>query len=337
MKLKDKIICLDRLGKWILTFDETLEAAIAQTYIHNKWFTKENTHRSLEGISNQFLTQKKLTAWVEKEQLNDDSGSGKKVGLILAGNIPCVGFHDWLCVIISGHEALVKLSDKDKFILPLLDKYLKEIGFDTKTKFVDRLNDMEAVIATGSNNTARYFESYFGKYPNIIRKNRNAIAILDGTESSDELKALGEDIFTYFGLGCRSTSKLYLPEGYDFEPMLEAFKTYNDLIHHNKYKNNFDFNYTLMIMNKVKHQSAGLILLVEDESLTSRIGTLHYEYYNDIEKLQAAINSQKENIQCVGTKMKLAKVNTIQLGKAQRPGLADYADGVNTIAFLKSI
>ena len=337
MKLEDKIVCLDRLGKWILTFDDSLQAAIAQTYIHNKWFTKENTRRALEGIANQFLTKEKLTNWLEKEQLIDVTEGKKKIGLILAGNIPCVGFHDWLCVLVSGHEALVKLSDKDKFLLPILNKYLNDIGFDTQTKFVERLNDMEAVIATGSNNTARYFESYFGKYPNIIRKNRNAIAILDGSETEQELISLGEDVFTFFGLGCRSTSKLYLPKGYDFEPLLNAFKVFDEFIHHNKYKNNFDFNYTLMIMNKIKHTSAGLILLVEDDSLTSRIATLHYEYYDDLKKLQASIIGQKENIQCIGSKMNLPELEVIELGQAQRPSLSDYADGVNTLAFLKSL
>jgi len=337
MNLEDKIVCLDRLGNWILTFDESLEAAIAQTYIHNRWFTKENCRRALTGIANQFLAKDKLKGWCKSEQLFEVDIEEKKVGLILAGNIPCVGFHDWLCVVISGHEALVKLSDKDKFILPLLDNYLRDIGFNTKTSFVDRLNAMEAVIATGSNNTARYFESYFGKYPNIIRKNRNAIAVLDGTESEQDLIDLGEDVFTFFGLGCRSTSKIYLPKGYDFEPMFKAFKVYEEFIHHNKYKNNFDFNYTLLIMNKTKHESAGLILMVEDESLTSRIATLHYEYYEELDTLQQSILKQKENIQCIGSKISLPKLETIKLGQAQRPNLADYADGVNTLSFLKSL
>jgi len=259
------------------------------------------------------------------------------VGLILAGNIPCVGFHDWLCVIIAGHQPLVKLSEKDKFLLPLINSYLKGIGFDTKTVFVERLNEMEAVIATGSNNTARYFESYFGKYPNIIRKNRNAIAILDGNESKEDLINLGEDIFAFFGLGCRSTSKIFVPKGYDFEPLLASFKTYEESIWHNKYKNNFDYNYTLLLMNKVKHVSGGLVLLIEDESLASRIATLHYEYYDDVEKMQTSISNQKENIQCISSKIPLTILETIPFGQAQQPRLSDYADGVNTISFLKTL
>ena len=128
-----------------------------------------------------------------------------------------------------------------------------------------------------------------------------------------------------------------MPKGYDFEPLLNAFKVFDEFIHHNKYKNNFDFNYTLMIMNKIKHTSAGLILLVEDDSLTSRIATLHYEYYDDLKKLQASIIGQKENIQCIGSKMNLPELEVIELGQAQRPSLSDYADGVNTLAFLKSL
>ncbi len=337
MNLKQRITCLDRLGKWIETKEEDLKAVVAKTYIHNKWFTPENIYQALDGITAQFLQREKLETWCAKEGISEIVAEPKNVGLILAGNIPAVGFHDWLCVILSGHVPLVKLSEKDKFLLPLFDKYLNDIGFQTKTEFVERMKGLDAVIATGSNNTARYFESYFGKYPNIIRKNRNAVAIINGKETKEELMALGKDVFSYFGLGCRSISKVYVPTDYNFDAMLESFQPFESLTHHNKYKNNFDYNYTLIILNKVKHLSLGTILLVEDEALTSRIATLHYERYEDVNEVAATLNQRKEEIQCVTSKENIENLATIPFGAAQQPALDDYADGVNVMNFLTSL
>ena len=202
---------------------------------------------------------------------------------------------------------------------------------------MDRLANFDAVIATGSNNTARYFDQYFGKYPNIIRKNRNAIAVLDGKENESELKALGRDVFQFFGLGCRNVSKVYLPKGYEFEPLLEALHTYNELVLHNKYKNNFDYNYTLLIMNKIPHQSNGCVLMTEDTSLQSRIASLHYEYYEDKDQLQKDLENKKEEIQCAVGRVDLDGISVFPFGKAQQPALMDYADGVDTMEFLLSI
>ena len=336
MTIQEKIICLERLGNWIQQKTTELQQTAAQTNRHNRWFMEENIFMALEGIVNQYLTKDKLTDWVNAEGVKENSVA-KKVGLILAGNIPLVGFHDWLSVIISGHIPMIKLSEKDQFFLPLFNNYLKEIGFDTQSTFVEKLENFDAVIATGSNNSARYFESYFGKYPHIIRKNRNGIAILNGQETTDELKALGKDVFTYFGLGCRSTSKIYVPKDYNFEKLLEDFRAHEAIIHHNKYKNNFDYNYTLAIMNKVPHLSNGIFLLLEDPALTSRIATVHYEYYTDIDDLEKKLLGQSENIQCVASNIRFKQLATIGFGEAQHPQLNDYADGVNTLTFLTQL
>jgi hypothetical protein len=288
------------------------------------------------------LSLDKLESWAARYPDTASEHPLKTVGLIMAGNIPLVGFHDWLCVFTAGHRAKVKLSDKDKVLLPFLVKKMGDWAFESweHTEFVAEgapIGGMDAVIATGSNNTARYFEQYFGKYPHIIRRNRNSVAVLDGSETHDDLLALGKDVFTYFGLGCRNVSKLYVPQGYDFEPLLEALHTFNDLVLHNKYKNNFDYNFTLYILNNTPHLSNGCVLLVEHPALTTRIATLHYEYYRDAEHLSDLLSPQLENIQCIVSKMSLNNIAALPFGATQKPGLSDYADGVDTMAFLTAL
>jgi hypothetical protein len=338
--LQERIELLAELGHYLRSGgDEKLDFAIAQAYQENNWFTEENTRNALNAIATTFLDREKLAAWAAQYPIKDQDFPEKTIGLVMAGNIPLVGFHDWLCVFVVGHRAKVKLSDKDKRLLPFLIHKMGEWQQESRayTEFLgegDRLQGFDAVVATGSNNTARYFEQYFGKYPNIIRCNRNAVAVLTGFETQEEMQALGRDIFSYFGLGCRNVSKLYVPHGYHFDALLEALHEYREMIHHHKYKNNFDYNFTLYILNQMPHLNNGCLLLREDASLQARIASVHYEYYDDLYELDALLAAKKEEIQCVVGKVKLSDFKVLPFGKSQEPGLADYPDGVDVMVFL---
>lgn len=260
-----------------------------------------------------------------------------KIGLILAGNIPLVGFHDVLCVLASGHHALIKASSNDtrliKYILNLLVEIAPE--FKTRFTFVERLAHFDAVIATGSNNTSRYFEYYFGKVPHIIRKNRNSIALLTGNETKEQLFLLGHDIFDFFGLGCRNVSKLLVPAGYDFVPFFEAVEPHQPIIHHHKYNNNYDYNKSIYLVNSDKHLDNGFLLVKEDERLASPLAVLYFEYYDDMPAATSRLAELSEAIQCIVTHGHIDIGNqVVDFGQSQQPRLWDYADGVDTMAFL---
>lgn len=335
MKRAERIEALVKLGNYIAEYGELLQAFVARTEFNNKWFSKENQKQSLLAIASQFLDKSKLENWAAHYPIPDENES-RTVGLVLAGNIPLVGFHDVLSVFTAGHKSLIKLSDKDRFLLPhLLDK-LKEYAPASEAYFevTERMNTLDAVIATGSNNSARYFEAYFGKYPNIIRKNRHAVAVLDGKETEEELRALGQDIFSYYGLGCRNVSKLYLPKDYDFNLLMETLHEFNYLVHNSKYKNNFDYNIALFQLNSVPLVNNGSIILVENVALTSRIATMHYEFYEDIKKVENQLLAQKEQLQLVATNHDFQDLNVKKFGEAQQPSLIDYADGVDTMEWL---
>jgi hypothetical protein len=358
MTLKNRINALSELGNWLNNLDdERIQTAIRRTTHNNSWFTPENQLLALSEIRDHFLDRNKLKKWLSKYKIEENTEGGQKesqtehslqtsklkrksVGLVLAGNIPLVGFHDILCVFAAGHLSRIKLSDKDPFLLPLLLDKLKEIDprtadyFDTTT---ERLKDFDAVIATGSNNSARYFEAYFGKYPHIIRKNRNAVAILRGSEKVEELRCLGDDIFQYFGLGCRNVSKLYLPKGYNFNLLLETLHERNDLVLHDKYKNNFDYNFTILILNKIKYESNGCILMREAKEIASPISMVYYEFYDSLAQVKRDLAAQKEEIQLVVSPVKIPQLPTFKFGEAQKPSLSDYADGVDTMQFLVSL
>ncbi len=339
MTLKERIEVMSQLGEHILqNNDEFLKAILHRTHYNNKWFTIENQEEALSAIASSFLDRSKLIDWANNYDLTHDS-KPKKVGLVLAGNIPMVGFHDILCVFISGNISKIKLSDKDKFLLPYILQILEKLNPKTKEYFeiVEKLRVFDAVIATGSNNSARYFEAYFGKYPHIIRKNRNAIAVLNGKETELELKALGNDIFKYYGLGCRNVSKIYVPENFDFEIFLEILHSFNEIVLNPKYKNNFDYNYALLLLNKESFKNNGCIILREDPSLQSRIASLHYEYYDDLANLEIDLHQKREEIQCIVANEGLLGLKTIVPGKAQAPELLDYADGVDTMKFLQKL
>lgn len=335
MKLSQRIQALVQLGGHLRGEDDYLHAIIHRTSHHNPWFTIENQERAIQAIAEHFLSEKPLQDWLSRYNLPMET-TPKTVGLVMAGNLPLVGFHDVLCVFVAGHKAKIKLSEKDPYLLPYLLKLLAKIDPATEAYFevVERLQDFEAVIATGSNNSARYFEAYFSKYPHIIRKNRNGVAVLTGTESQEDLHELGHDVFRYFGLGCRNVSKLYLPKDYNFTPLLEALHEYRDIILHQKYKNNFDYNFALYILNKVQYQGNGCILMIEEASLQSRIASLHYEYYDNMEAVEAELERRAEEIQCIVAQPQVLQAKTFPFGKSQEPELWDYPDGVDSMEFL---
>ncbi len=343
MTLYERLDLLAELGHYLRSGgDADLETAIQQADAENKWFTPDNTRTALQSIAEAFLDREKLAAWAARYPIGSQPHPEKTVGLIMAGNSPLVGFHDWLCVFVAGHRAKIKLSDKDKRLLPLLVKKMGDWKHDSweYTEFLtenDRLQGFDAVIATGSNNSARYFEQYFGKYPHLIRRNRNGIAVLNGLETLADLYALGRDIFTYFGLGCRNVSKIYVPHGYHFDTLLEALHEYREIVHHNKYKNNFDYNLTLLLLNQTPYLNNGCLMLREDPALTSRIASVHYEYYDELFDLDELLDARANEIQCVVGNIQLKNFQTLPFGKSQEPGLLDYPDGVDVMQFLTAL
>lgn len=302
---------------------------------HNGWFTKENILYAIEGWAD-LLTQEHLQNWLEQyESAFAKAYTSKTIAVIMAGNIPLVGFHDFLCVLISGHHVIVKQSSNDKHLLPFLAKYLEYVAPDFKGRITfteDKLPDYDAVIATGSDNTARYFDYYFGKKPHIIRKNRNSVAVLTGKESPEQLEALAEDVFRYYGLGCRNVSKLYVPQEYDFDAFFNAIYPWNEIINQAKYANNYDYNKAVYLMSLFDLLENGFLMLKEDASFGSPIATLFYEKYDSLENLQKTLEANSDHIQCVVSES--LDSDTIQFGHTQKPQLHDYADGVDTIAFL---
>ncbi|WP_322550498.1 acyl-CoA reductase [Flavobacterium psychraquaticum] len=302
---------------------------------HNGWFTPEQVYYSVQSWA-EALTERNLTEWLSSYDFSKTSC--KKVGLILAGNIPLVGFHDFLSVLISGHDVLVKTSSNDQYLLKFLAKYLIEIEpkLADKITFVEgKLESFDAVIATGSNNTARYFEYYFKDKPSIIRKNRNSVVILDGNESHEDLVNLGEDIFRFFGLGCRNVSKLFVPKDYNFDRFFKAMYEYKDVIYYEKYANNYDYNKAVFLMSNFKLLDNEFLTIKEDASYSSPISSVFYEFYDDLEVLKSLLEADKEQIQCVVSNNLVE--NSIAFGQTQKPKLWDYADNVDTLAFLSKI
>jgi hypothetical protein len=339
MNLENRLQALIALGELLKSHPERLEECILQTYRHNPWFTPENQQLAIENVVEFFLDESKLYLWINAYPKLAKTGFPKRVGLIMAGNVPLVGFHDVLCVLISGNIALIKCSDKDPFLLPCLAELLIEVApqFKPFIHFVEKLVDYDAVIATGSNNSARYFEHYFASKPHIIRKNRHAVAVLTGSESEDEFISLGKDIFTYFGLGCRNVSKIYVPKAFDFTPLLDALHSFKEIILHHSYKNNFDYQSAIWLLNKVPHFMTGSILISEEKAISSKIATLHYEFYDSLHALNNNLNSHRDQIQCVIGHLTIPGFTIIPFGEGQKPALSDYADGIDTISFLSEM
>jgi len=299
---------------------------------NNRWFSKENLQFAIQNWA-KALRKENLENWTNRYEF--DAVLPKKVAIIMAGNIPLVGFHDFLSVLISGHEVLVKQSSNDKHLLPYLAKYLEYIDpyFKGKITFTDeKIEGFDAVIATGSNNTARYFEYYFKDKPNIIRKNRNSVAILTGNETEEQLIALSDDIFTYYGLGCRSVSKLFVPKNYDFQAFFKGMYGKSDIMNSAKYANNYDYNKAVYLMSLFDILENGFVMIKEDTQYASPIATVFYEYYEDLDSLQEKLRKDAENIQCIVADLNVP--NEITFGKTQHPELQDYADDVDTLEFL---
>lgn len=335
MTLNQRIALLVQLGGYLTSDNELFHAIMHRTQFNNGWLTVENCKKAARNIARHFLLPAQLENWAKHYVIRDNSNP-KKVGIIMRSNVPFVGFHDMLAVFLSGNQSIIKLSDQDKFIIPHLLKKMGDWNSKSKSYFEikDRLTAFDGIIATESNNSTRYFEQYFGKYPNIIRKNRRAVAVLDGSETAEELYDLGKDIFEYFGLGDRNVSKIFIPRDFNFEPLLEAFHRYNSIVLNTKYKNNFDYNYAMYMLNKVKYKANGCILLIEDEAVTSRIASIHYEFYEEKDTLVRRLTAQASEIQNVVTKMDLPNIKTITFGQSNQPSLMDYADEIDTMEFL---
>ena len=326
---------LVRLGE-LLSKTEQFNDIFEKAEQQNSWFTRANVIFAFKSWSDA-LSENNVKQWLSQYQLPQTT-SPKKILIIMAGNLPLVGFHDLLCVLVAGHKAIVKLSSDDGVLLPYLIKQMKAFApewAEAVTFTDDKVTEYDAVIATGSDNTARYFEYYFGKKPHIIRKNRHSVAVLTGEETPEELQDLGKDIFLYYGLGCRSVSKLFVPQGYDFNLLFQAIYPYKDIIEEQKYANNYDYNKAVYLMSLYKLLENGFLLLKEDEHYGSPIATLFYEYYTNKEALKKKLATDREKIQCVVGHNFID--GEIPFGQTQTPKLWDYADGVNTLTFLLNL
>lgn len=332
MILQERIQLLARLGEYMLNKDEEWLAIQERAYRENAWFIPEFIENAIVQIATRFLQPELLSDWAKQYDIKDQPQNIKNVGIVMAGNIPLVGFHDFLSVFLSGHSMTIKTSSKDEFLIKHLIKklYEWENTIQNQVSFAEQLKGCDAYIATGSNNSGRYFDYYFGKYPNIIRRNRTSVAILDGTETQQELDLLTDDIQLYFGLGCRNITQLHVPEGYDFVPLLETLKKYAYLIDYHKYKHNYDYHLALLIMGNKYYMNNDSIILTENISPFSPVSQVHYRFYSDKKQLEEELSGDQD-IQCMVGK------GHVPFGQAQFPGLMDYADGVDTMAFLKSL
>ena len=337
MNIERRITAFAQLGIQLIE-NKNIAHAIDEATRINPWFTRTNVEYSISAIAST-LNLNNLTEWVKKYGFAENQNP-KTIAVIMAGNIPLVGFHDFLCVLMSGNRAMCKLSSNDNVLLPAVAKVLIGIepNFADMIVFCDnKIKDFDAVIATGSNNTSRYFEYYFGKYPHIIRHNRNSIAIVHGNESRTELEYLCDDIFLHFGLGCRSVNKIYVPMGYNFAPLIAAAQKYSYLFEHHIYHSNFDYHKALLLLNNVNFIDGGFFAIKEDKLMYSPVSIINYEHYKDINDVIEYIGNNSENIQCVVSGKELEGINTIGLGKAQTPQLTDYADGIDTMEWLKGL
>ena len=309
---------------------ETLIEVVNRQFSFNGWFTKENVQKALINLGNQ-LTEENLASWTASYNF---SSVPKKVGIIMAGNIPLVGFHDFLCVLCSGNTAICKLSSTDKTLLPALATHLIQFCPELSTRIefsAGKIGEIEAVIATGSDNSLKYFEQYFGKYPHIFRKNRTSVAVIDGTESAEQFNLLGEDIFAYFGLGCRNVSHLFIPESFELSRFFEGIVSYGDVINNNKYGNNYDYHRAVYLMNQIELLDNNFVLLRESPDLFSPLSIIHYERYADINTVKQFLAENDEKIQVV------IGVDYQEFGSSQLPSLNDYADGIDVMKWLENI
>lgn len=337
MNLKSRTNLFLKLGAELQNLDKNKkEALLDKAIYHNPWFTTKNIELALEGIIS-FLKEDQLSSWLNRYNFKE-SAAQQQVGLVMAGNIPLVGFHDLMCVLISGNKAVIKLSSQDEVLMKYICDCLVQLEPDIESSIiiVDKLKNIDAVIATGSDNTARYFEYYFSKIPHIIRKNRTSVAVLSGNENDDDLKGLAKDMFSYFGLGCRNVSKLFIPLGATITNIFPSFEIYKSIQDHNKYANNYHYQRSIFMMEQIQHYDNGFALLRESESLVSPIGVVYYEKYKDMARLEEQLRRKQDKIQCIVSNENLT-IETVPFGKAQMPEVSDYADNVDTMKFLESI
>ncbi|MDO3424472.1 acyl-CoA reductase [Chryseobacterium sp. APV1] len=344
MNTENQVLGLTTLSQYIKDFlnknqedyndnDSDFELLLKRSEIENPWFTIENQKFALKQWTD-LLTEENIADWLKEYQI---SKTTRRVGLILAGNIPLVGFHDVISVVLSNHIPVIKLSSKDKYMIPFLLKKWNEFSEgNVSFEFVEKLENFDAVIATGSNNTARYLEYYFKNHLNIIRKNRTSIAVLKGDETEGELKLLAEDIFRYFGLGCRNVTRLFIPQDFVIDRLFESFLDFQEIINHNKYANNYDYNRAVYLLNQDKFWDNNFVMLKEDEKLFSPLSVINFSRYSSLDEVKSFISENEENIQCVVAKDELG-LDSIKLGEAQNPGLNTYADNVDTMKFLSVI
>lgn len=334
MNIARRIQAFIKIGEYLKNgIYQDAKDEIINAEIINPWFTQENIKRALNAWHEQ-LKPDMMESWIKPYKLREVEKQ-KKVLVIMAGNIPLVGFHDFITVLISGHKLVIKMSSTDNVLLKIIINNLISMDpyFNQSISFVNNLKDrsFDAVIATGSDNSAQYFEYYFKHAKKIIRKNRSSVAILDGTESTMELEGLADDIFTYFGLGCRNVSKIFLPKGYDLNKLFEVFYPFNKIIEHKKYANNYDYNKAIFLMGSNKLIENGFLLMKEEKSLLSPVAMLYYEYYEDIYTVEQFIHENSEQLQCVVSKKE------VPFGNTQKPNLWDYADSFDTVEFLRQL
>ncbi|MFC3157437.1 Acyl-CoA reductase (LuxC) [Chryseobacterium arachidis] len=344
MNIENQVLGLTKLSSYIKAFlaknpdeynenDVDFELLLKRSEIENPWFTIESQKLALAQWAD-LLTEKNIKSWINEYKISQLS---KRVGLILAGNIPLVGFHDVISVVLSNHIPVIKLSSKDRYMIPFLLKKWKEFSDNQiEFEFVEKLENFDAVIATGSNNTARYLEYYFKNQLHIIRKNRTSIAVLKGDETDEELQLLAKDIFQYFGLGCRNVTRLFIPEDFVIDRLFENFLGFQEIINHNKYANNYDYNRAIYLLNQEKFWDNNFVMLKEDDKLFSPLSVINFSRYSSLDEVKDFISENEENIQCVVAKQELA-LDSIALGEAQNPGLNTYADNVDTMKFLSVI
>lgn len=344
MNTENQVLGLIKLSDYIKAFlakkpedhnedDADIELLLKRSEIENPWFTIDNQKFALQQWAD-LLTEENIKKWLGNYSISKIS---KRVGLILAGNIPLVGFHDVMSVVLGNHIPVIKLSSKDKRMIPFLLKKWNEFSNESVVfEFVEKLENFDAVIATGSNNTARYLEYYFKNHLSIIRKNRTSVAVLKGDETSEELKLLAKDIFQYFGLGCRNVTRIFIPQDFVIDRLFESFLEFQDIINHNKYANNYDYNRAVYLLNQDKFWDNNFVMLKEDDKLFSPLSVINFSRYESLDDVKAFIAENEENIQCIVAKEEIG-LNAISFGEAQNPGLDTYADNVDTMKFLELV
>jgi hypothetical protein len=332
MEIEERVDAFISLGEYLKNLPQEKFKSLAESIRNeNAWFTEANLRMAVSGIL-LFLDENNLRNWVKDYSVGHHPP--RQILLIMAGNIPLAGFHDFLCVLINGDAALIKPSSKDTVLINYLTKHLTDINpnFATRIRIGESFKNFDAVIATGSDNSSRYFDYYFGKYPHIIRRNRTSIGIVDGSETNEQISALGLDVFSYFGMGCRNVSKLFVPQGFDFHQLFSPWESYKDIELHHKYYNNYCYQKSILSVSQIPHLDNGFLLLQESDKLVSPLAVLYYQYYQSMEELSGHLSTIKNKLQCIVGNNAMANVG---FGAAQYPSLHDYADGIDTMAFLQ--